>query len=762
MADPALIGPSLLTLALTRWQSAETAEHELRLEGETDLQFLNLQQWDSTILSQRGPERPALTIDQIGEPYRQIVGQFRRAHPGIQISPVDNGADQDTAERYQGAIRHIEATGGAKAAREEAFKGCAGPGWGFYRLYTEFEYSQDGRIPDDPAAVFDQCIKYQPIENQFTVFRDPSTPIHEPWKCGWALQIEDVPLEAFKSRWPGRLTTAQDAFAATGLALPDWFPEGSVRVADYFYLEAVPQPEMALLSDGRALPVPQAEAELAAQRMASQPPAGAVLGLSMPSASAALTIVQRHTPTRQAVKRAKISGAEILEGEGQDGEGRPTTGREEPWPFIPIVPMWGEALTVKGKRTVRGIVRAARDPQRMYNYQNSELVYELALAPKSKVIMAEGQDEGYEDLWKRAPSEAFPALKYKPTSLMGQPVPPPQVAHYTDSTKIQALVVAINQHKSDLRSTTGWYDATDPNRKNADQSGRAILARKESQTEGSINFMESASQAIRFEAMLLLGAIPKLFNRPGRAIRIAGLEDDTASETLTIGQPVTKPDGSPGYFQWGAGRYDIRVDIGASYGTRRQEASTFQIELMKVLPPEMSAAMAPIAVRNMDGPGNREIADRLDRTLPAQIRTDPAKGSDPRQLAQENAQLKQVLQQHEAVIKGLQEAVQQEMVKAEADVKKEQTAEAGKLAIERLKAEVEAMKVRADLIKLTAELDADAGKIALQEETKRLLKAADLSLATSMRAADDDMALRGMDQEERLARMRPTGGGTGA
>lgn len=693
MADPDTSANPFHTLAMSRWSTADTAENPMRVEGEKDLEFLNLQQWDKADADAR---QVALVIDQIGEPYRQLVGQFRRAHPGIQLSPVDSGADIETAERYQGAIRHVEATGGAKAAREEAFKGCVGPGWGYYRLFTEFEYSQEGRIPDDPQAIFDQCIKYQAIENQFTVWRDPSTPLHEPWKCRFAFQVEDIPLDEFKAKWPDAIATQADAFMSTGIATPDWFPEGSVRVADYFYIEESDGDEYLLLPDGRSVLLKDA-------------PDG-------------VTPLQRQTTKIRKVMLAKITGAEILEGNDEK-----TAGREQPWPFIPIVPMFGEALTVKGKRTVRGIVRATRDPQRSFNYHASELVYELAIAPKSKVMMAEGQDEGYEEMWKRAPSEAFPALKYKPVSLMGQPVGPPVVAQFTDPNKIQALVVAMEQDKSNCRTTTGWYDSTDPNRANSEQSGKAVLARKEQQMEGSVNYMESASQAIRFETMLLLGAIPKLFNRPGRAIRIAGLENEDDSTIMTIGQPVKKADGTSDYFKFNVGRFDIRVDIGASYGTRRQEASTFQLELMKVLPETMAAAMAPIAVRNMDGPGNREIADRLDRTLPPNITGDDKDAQDdPAAMAQQLQQAEMKMQEMGQVIQGLQEAVKTDQVKAEADIQKAQ-----------LTTSADAQKAeQQDQVKLTiAQLEIEskerieAAKLAMERELALMKIQADIEKA---------------------------------
>jgi hypothetical protein len=693
MADIDSASNPFLTTALTRWKVADTAEQPMRQEGEKDLQFLNLEQWDPDVVSSRGESRPCLTIDQIGEPYRQLVGQMRSSKPAIQVSPVDSGADIDTAEVFQGLIRHIEITGHAKPAREEAFKGAVGPGWGYYRLFTEFEYDQ---VPGgDLAPVFDQCIKYQAIENQFNVFRDPATPLHEPWKCNYAFIIEDVPMEEFKAKWPDAIATQQDAFASTGIAMPDWFPEGSVRVVDYFYVEEKDGPEFALLEDGSVVP-------------SSAVPKG-------------VQPIQTHKPKTRVVKLAKITGAEVLEGNEDK-----TAGRDQPWPFIPIVPMYGESLTVKGKRTLRGIVRAARDPQRQYNYQASELVYELALSPKSKVMAPAEAIEPYAKTWATAASQAHTVLPFVPYDTAGRPMEP-KVAQFTDPAKVQAITIALNQAKSDCRTTTGWYDATDPNRKNADQSGRAILARKDAQAEGAVNYKDNFRAALIFEGMLLLGAIPKIYNRPGRVLRIVGLEDETETEEVIVGQQRKTQRGVAGIFQWGAGRFDVVADVGASYSTRRQEAADFQLELMKVLPEPMAAAMAPIAVRNMDGPGNREIADRLDRTLPPNIREEDG-SMDPQQLAQENAQLKAVLEQDAQVIKGLQDAVKQDMVKAEADIKKQQDADAAKLQIERLKAEVEMAKIRAEMIKLQAELDAEAAKIAVQEETKRLLKMADLQI----------------------------------
>ena len=642
---------AFLVKALSQWRTSDTAEGggagSMRYEGTLDLKFLNLQQWDENDERDRLAEnKPTLVIDQIGEPYRQLTGALRRARPAIQFNPVDDKADIDTAEIAQGLYRHIETTGGAKAARDEAAKGMCGPGWGYYRLITDFEYDQ-AQAGELTAEMFDQCIKFQAIENQFTVFRDPSCPLHEPWKARYCLVVEDVPTDTFKEKWPEAKATSTEAFQATGLEMPEWYPEGSIRVADYFYVEEKPGPTVALLQDGSVVPLEAA-------------PEG-------------VPILQQRAPMVRKVYLAKITGAEILEGNEDK-----TAGREFPSDYIPVIPMYGESITVDGKRTLRGIVRAARDAQRMYNFHASELVYELALAPKSKVIMAEGQQEGYEEMWKQAPIKAFPALLYKPTSLNGTNVPPPSVAQFTDPAKIQALSLTLNQNKADLRSTTGWYDATDPNRKNTDQSGKAILARKEAQAEGSVNYTENYGQALLYEAMVGWSMIRKVYNRVGRVLRIVGLEDPTDTETVVYGQPRKGKAGAvERAFQWGASRFDFTVSIGASYATRRQEGAQTTMELVEVaskVHPPMAAAMMPNAIKQMDIPGSQELAEIAKKALPPELRADEDEDQydDPEALKAEIQQRDMKMQEMGQVIQGLQEAVKTDQVKAEAGLKEAQ------------------------------------------------------------------------------------------
>jgi hypothetical protein len=48
------------------------------------------------------------------------------------------------------------------------------------------------------------------------------------------------------------------------------------------------------------------------------------------------------------------------------------------------------------------MVRQLKDPQQMYNFWRTSETEFVALAPKAPWLMAEGQDEGFEEEWNNA------------------------------------------------------------------------------------------------------------------------------------------------------------------------------------------------------------------------------------------------------------------------------------------------------------------------------------------------------------------------
>jgi hypothetical protein len=81
-------------------------------------------------------------------------------------------------------------------------------------------------------------------------------------------------------------------------------------------------------------------------------------------------IVDSRTLTTYSVKFCRLSGAEILE--KKDGFSQ----------FIPLMLVMGNESDIDGKVTFSGLIRPAKDAQRLYNYSRAAYAERVSLTPK--------------------------------------------------------------------------------------------------------------------------------------------------------------------------------------------------------------------------------------------------------------------------------------------------------------------------------------------------------------------------------------------
>ena len=66
-------------------------------------------QWDEDAKRARDIDgQPSLVLNQLLPYAHQIINDIRQTRPSIRVTPVDSGADVDTAEVMAGLIRNIE------------------------------------------------------------------------------------------------------------------------------------------------------------------------------------------------------------------------------------------------------------------------------------------------------------------------------------------------------------------------------------------------------------------------------------------------------------------------------------------------------------------------------------------------------------------------------------------------------------------------------------------------------------------------------
>lgn len=721
---------AFLSLARSRFETVRNAEAKLRENMMEDYRFRAGDQWDQASLAEREQDdRASLTINRLPQFIRQVTNAQRAANLAVKVLPVDSGADIKTAEVLQGLIRHIEQQSDASVAYSTAGDHQATMGRGYWRVDTEYEHDRS----------FVQDVRIRRIRNPFTVFMDPSAMEADGSDAGYALIVEDVPKDEYDIRFP--TSKAVDAsledFVNIGGSYQDWMPTGKIKIATYFYVEQV-KTQIHLIRF--TPPLMPAGAGTLGEPPKPTPQDLVLLDeeLSTLPADLTYTTVKSRTVLTRKVKQALINAIEVLEGNDELTEGRDWPGR-----WIPIVPVIGDELDINGEIDLRGMVRDARDPQRLYNYQNSTLAETLALVPRTPWIGYEGQFEGHEVKWGQANRRAFPYLEVKAVSIDGKPAPLPQ--RTSVGADVGAIMTAIQQSDNDLKATMGLYEPSLGVRQSSSQSGKAIQALQKAGENANSNFLDNMSRAIRFTGRLIIDLIPKIYDAP-RIVRIIGTDEQERQVVVHAGAGVSPesqlPEGIKGVFDVGVGRFDVAVSTGPSLETKRREAFEALNEFVQAYPAAFPV-VGDLLVGSLDWPGSQAAAGRLKKLVPPEAMSDDEAGDQPPIPPQVQAQMAQMTQQLEALGGELQQAKQiigtkQAEAQAQADIDREQIA-----SNER----IQARKAQVELIKLEATLDAEASRLRAEAEIAHIEQRLDHAHERGMALVEQSHAQENADIE---------------
>lgn len=658
-----------LALALRQFDRVVEAESDNRQVMVDDMRFRagspdNKYQWPQKVLNQReadaSGQRPCLTINKIPQHVNQVTNDIRQNRPAIRCIPVDSNGDVDVAEMLGDVIRHIEYQSQADIAYDTAADNATVAGVGYIQVTTDYT--------DENS--FDQDIFIKRIRNPFTVYMDPDIVQPDGSDAKFCFVTEMMDRADFKLEYP-----KAEPLSWEGLGVGDakhWYTADQIRIAEWWRVERV-----------------AATLKLWAN--------GATTTDDEDAFAKGVTAAEQPIKTRKVMKKRvmfrKICGHQILE--------------ETEWAgaYIPIARAVGNEFDIEGKLEVSGLVRNAKDAQRMYNYWASQEVEMLALAPKAPFIGAAGQFENFEADWRTANTTNKAYLEYNPVvdTINGdRPFPPPQrVAPPMPSAGImQAKMGAAD----DIKSATGQYDASLGAQGN-ETSGIAIQRRDHQSDISTFHFVDNLSRAIRFVGKIIVDLIPKIYDTK-RIVRMLGEDGETDMAAIDPSQaeavtkhyhPETKQE-IERIYNPGVGKYDVVVSTGPSFSTKRQEAGQ-AMQQMTQANPELWRVIGDLLVKNMDWPGSEEMAKRLKATLlPAVVEADTS-DVPPQVMAQMQQQKQQIgeLTQH------LQQALKQLTTASEKN-----QYEFDKIAVEKYKAVTDRIQALADRLPPGAQGTLDA------------------------------------------------------
>ena len=600
---------------------ANDADTMNRQEALEDLKFGGGDQWPVELQNSRNLEsRPVITVNKVDNYCRQVSNQQRQQRPRIKVHATNTHEDMVDAQTIQGIIRHIEVNSNAEYAYDNAFDYAVRMGWGFIRVRTDY-VSEDS---------FDQEIYIDPVDNPFTVYFDPNSVAPDGSDADRCLITTMVSKEQFRKMYPeaddGGTSFTQ---RGTGDSQSEWITKEDIRLAEYYYT-VKEKATLYLLSDGSAT---FADDKDFFQRLDNY----------------GITVVDKRDSYKKSIKYCKMTAVEILE--ERDWAGK----------YIPIVPVYGRHLVVGDKRKKFGMIRYAKDPQRMYNFWQTSITEGVALAPKAKWLLAEGQDEGHENDWANANIKSFPLLRYKQTDIDGRPAPvPTRLQPEPPQTGVMAAAAGVND---DIKSIMGIFDPAQLGQGNI--SGKALNGQQQQVDLTNFDYYDNLTRSIAHIGKICLDLIPKIYDTE-RVMRIIG--DDGKPELLTINQ---RDSVGRVLNDITVGQYDVVMETGPGYNSKRQEAVDNMLPLLSAAPELMQVA-GDLVFRNMDWPGADIIADRLAAANPmAQI--DDKSKVPPQvqmQLAMSQKQIQELTQALQAKELLLKQRMDVEQLRQESETKR--------------------------------------------------------------------------------------------
>ena len=551
--------------------TAEKRERDLCIE---DLRFAFVpgHQWEETAVTARA-KRPRFEINKVAIPVNQIISEQRQNRIAIKVHPVGDGADEDIAELYNGLIRNIENQSHFDEIKDNAFKQSSAGGIGGWYVTTEYE-----------SDSFDQHIRLKPIACAATsVYYDPAATDLLKRDANWFIVTEDISKKEFQTRWPDATCAS---LSSQNQSVANWQSRDTIRIADYWCKTPV-MIELALLSDGRTIELTN-ETKSVLDELATQ----------------GITVVKTRKQRSHKVQMYKISQNEILEGPFE------WAGKH-----IPVVLLFGYTTCIDGQHYYKGMVRDAKDAQRVYNYTTSQSVEAAALSPKDPIWMTVAQAQGFEAQLKNFNNTNSPFMFYNPDPQQ------PGIPQRGGAPSVQnAILQQTQQADLDIQATTGMYspslgDAT------TDQSGRAILALQKQGNLSTYELVSNLEAAVAYTGDILVDLIPRILDTERNIVSMSEAGDiaEVTINQVVIDQQTGRPVVINDLNQ---GKYGVVSKSGPSYATKRIEGVNLLTKLAESNP-SFSNVVGDLIAKSIDFDYSEELTNRVRKQMLAAGVIDP-------------------------------------------------------------------------------------------------------------------------------------------
>ena len=644
--------------------------YDTRLKAADDQLFAWVTQWDDTYLSESDlGYRGEFNI--LRKAMRQIITDLVSNPVQVDFEPVDE-TDEYASEildgMYRSDMRHNTSLEAKKNCNQETVV-C---GYGAWELRTEYKTNKKG----DERQVIRRYPLYEANNN---VMWDPNAKLIDKSDAMYVsclVAYSDDGYTKLKYDLTGDDSGYDSSFATPEISYVfPWISEDKKIYVTRFYHRTKKKITYYTYEDqfGQEDIFPSDELSEREEELALR---GA-------------EFVSEKEIERWQVKRYIASGEGILSEEIIPGE------------HIPVVPQYGERQFVEGEEHYEGIVRLAKDPQRLRNFQMSYLADIVSRSPREKPIFTAEQLQGFEDMYEETGADNnYPYLKQNQFDAAGNPLPVGPVGYIKAPEIPPALQQSLLETRAAVDDVAGAglpADIVD-----VDLSGKALNALNKRLDMQSYTFQDHHKFAMRRDGEVYASMVSDIKDIEEEVV-LAKVDGTTVKETInktdfemtdTGVQQVTRNSMKDMEF-------DVYADIGPAFESVKAQNKEELKELINGLTEgtPLHSILMNEYIMLIDGSGFEDVRDYARKQLIMMGVKEP-ETEEEMQMVQQSQQNQEPSAQEQAML----QAAQAEILKGQADLTNAQTKQLD-AEVKAFDAQTKRMKVQVDAQEVGAKIN---------------------------------------------------------
>lgn len=527
------------TLIKDNVDKAYTNTEDTRDRGADDWMFAHYNHWDETLEEYSDNEYRG-QFDIITRQLRQVKGEMLANPISVKFRPSENtDTSKNQSEILQGMYRASMRNNMAKEAIDVAIDCQVSAGMGGWRLVTEYEDQGDNTETK-------QVIRRKPVhEANNVMYFDPQAKRKDKSDAKWGCLLTWYTDDAYKelledyginpdSRTPTSMKQPATSYTFT------WNTGERNYIGEYYEVEEKKQ-KIFILEDqfGNTTTAPRrSKAKLAEL------------------ADEGYEVIGRKEITKRIVNKYIVDGEGIIEGPIE------VAGKH-----IPLIPLFGEWRFIEGNEYWEGLVRRAKDPQRLHNMAFSFIADQVGRTPRRKPFFAPEQIKGYEHMYLQDADYPYYMLNLKDAN--GQPLPMQPLGYMEGPTINGAETQFLQMTEKAVNDVTVTPIVGENAMSDGVTEGQLRLANSQNQMQTFI-FQDSLATAMRRDGEVYMSMATDIYTDEMQVVVMA--EDDTA-DYVTINKESFDAFGRPSIEnEIKDSNLEVYTDIGPRYQDMKVEA----------------------------------------------------------------------------------------------------------------------------------------------------------------------------------------------